>query len=156
LLQIASAKIKKDIAKRNNFIFMDKRRSDCPISCSLEVFGDKWSLLIIRDIMLRGKMSYSEFLESEEKIATNILVNRLGVLESENILVKEVSPKNRSRYIYSLTQKGVDLLPIVIEIMDWGAKYNANCPRKELGKKIKKDKAGIIKDLSRSLKSKVK
>jgi DNA-binding HxlR family transcriptional regulator len=135
---------------------MDKRRSDCPISCSLEVFGDKWSLLIIRDIMLRGKMSYSEFLESEEKIATNILVNRLGVLESENILVKEVSPKNRSRYIYSLTQKGVDLLPIVIEIMDWGAKYNANCPRKELGKKIKKDKTGVIKALSRSLKSKVK
>jgi len=135
---------------------MDKKRSDCPISCSLEIFGDKWSLLIIRDIMLRGKVSYSEFLASEEKIASNILVNRLNVLETENILLKEVSPLNKSKFVYSLTQKGVDLLPIVIEIMDWGAKYNANCPRKELGKKIKKDKASVIKELSQSLKVKVK
>jgi DNA-binding HxlR family transcriptional regulator len=135
---------------------MDKKRSDCPISCTLDVFGDKWSLLIIRDVMLRGKMSYSEFLESEEKIATNILINRLGVLESEKILVKEVSPKNKSKNIYSLTQKGADLLPIVIEIMDWGARYNANCPRKELGKKIKKDKSAVIKELSQSLKAKIR
>lgn len=106
--------------------------------------------------MLRGKVSYSEFLTSEEKIASNILVNRLNVLETENILLKEVSPLNKSKFVYSLTQKGVDLLPIVIEIMDWGAKYNANCPRKELGKKIKKDKAGVIKELSQSLIVKVK
>jgi len=136
--------------------FMDKKRSDCPISCSLDVFGDKWSLLIIRDIMLRGKASYSEFLTSEEKIATNILVNRLSVLEAENILLKEVSPVNKSKFVYSLTQKGIDLLPIVIEIMDWGAKYNVNCPRKELGKKIKEDKAGVIKELSQLLREKVK
>jgi len=135
---------------------MDKTRSDCPISCSLDIFGDKWSLLIIRDIMLRNKVSYSEFLHSEEKIASNILVNRLSVLEAEKILVKEVSPENKSKFVYSLTQKGADLLPIVIEIMDWGAKYNANCPRKELGKKIKKDKLSVIKDLSRSLKANVK
>lgn len=130
---------------------MEKTRSDCPISCSLDVFGDKWSLLIIRDIMLRGKLSYSEFLASEEKIATNILVNRLSVLEAEHILTKRVSPTNRSKFIYSLTQKGIDLLPIVIEIMDWGAKYNASCPRKELGKKIKKDKPGVIRELFEKL-----
>ena len=106
--------------------------------------------------MLRGKLSYSEFLASEEKIASNILVNRLSVLETENIVVREVSPANKSKFVYSLTQKGADLLPIVIEIMDWGAKYNANCPRKELGKKIKKDKAAVIKELSQSLKTKVK
>jgi DNA-binding HxlR family transcriptional regulator len=135
---------------------MEKKRSDCPISCSLEVFGDKWSLLILRDIMLRGKVSFSEFLASEEKIATNILVNRLGVLESEKILAKQVSSANKSKFIYSLTQKGADLLPIVIEIMDWGAKYNENCPRKELGKKIKKDKAAVIKELSQELKRQVK
>lgn len=135
---------------------MEKGRSDCPISCSLDVFGDKWSLLIIRDIMLRGKLSYSEFLLSEEKIATNILVNRLSVLEAENILSKRVSPTNKSKFIYSLTEKGIDLLPIVIEIMDWGAKYNANCPRKELGKKIKKDKAGVIKEYLEKLKKQVR
>ncbi|SEW51563.1 winged helix-turn-helix transcriptional regulator [Chitinophaga arvensicola] len=135
---------------------MEKMRSDCPISCSLDVFGDKWSLLIIRDIMLREKVSYSEFLQSEEKIATNILVNRLNVLEAEKILIKEVSEKNKSKFVYSLTQKGADLLPIIIEIMDWGAKYNENCPRKELGKKIKADKAGAIEELSKELKKKVR
>lgn len=131
---------------------MEKSRSDCPIGCALDVFGDKWSLLIIRDIMLRGKLSYSEFLTSEEKIATNILVNRLSVLEAEHILSKQVSPTNKSKFVYSLTEKGIDLLPIVIEIMDWGAKYNANCPRKELGKKIRKDKAGVIKEYFKKLK----
>ena len=135
---------------------MDKKRSDCPISCSLDIIGDKWSLLIIRDVMLRGKMSYSEFLNSEERIATNILVSRLSILEGEKILVKDVSPGNKSKYIYSLTQKGADLLPIIIELMDWGAKYNKNCPRKELGQKIKKDKAAVIRQLSERLRDKVK
>ncbi|MGO4294349.1 winged helix-turn-helix transcriptional regulator [Chitinophaga sp. RAB17] len=134
---------------------MEKVRSDCPISCSLDVFGDKWSLLIIRDIMLRGKLSYSEFLESEEKIATNILVSRLKALEAANILAKRVSPTNKSKFIYSLTPKGVDLLPIIIEMMDWGAKYNDNCPRRELGKKIKKDKAQVIKEYYEKLKNQV-
>jgi DNA-binding HxlR family transcriptional regulator len=135
---------------------MDKKRSDCPISCSLEVFGDKWSLLIIRDVMLRGKMSFSEFLNSEERIATNILVSRLTILEDQKILVKDVSTENKSKYIYSLTQKGADLLPIVIELMDWGAKYNKNCPRKELGQRIKKDKARVIRELSEDLKKRAK
>ncbi len=132
---------------------MKKNRSDCPISCSLDVFGDKWSLLIIRDIMLRGKMSYSEFLESEERIATNILVNRLKVLEEENILSKKVSPTNKSKFLYNLTPKGVDLLPIVIEIMDWGAKYNENCPRRELGKQIQKDKSKVVSEYLEKLRN---
>jgi len=135
---------------------MDKKRSDCPISCSLDVIGDKWSLLIIRDVMLRGKMSYSEFLNSEEGIATNILVSRLTFLEEEEILGREVAPANKSKYIYSLTQKGADLMPIIIELMDWGAKYNKNCPRKELGQKIKKDKAAVVRELSEALKNKVR
>jgi DNA-binding HxlR family transcriptional regulator len=135
---------------------MDKKRSDCPISCSLDIIGDKWSLLVIRDIMLRGKMSYSEFLDSEEGIATNILVSRLTILEKEKIVAKNVSPANKSKYIYTLTQKGADLLPIVIELMDWGARYNKDCPRKELGQKIKKDKAAVIRELGEVLKSKIR
>lgn len=135
---------------------MNNERSDCPISCSLDIFGDKWSLLIIRDIMLRGKVSYSEFLNSEEKIASNILVKRLSFLEAEGIVIKSVSPANKSKFVYTLTSKGVDLLPIIIEIMDWGAKHNANCPRKEIGKKIQKDKTGVIKELSKVLKAKLK
>jgi DNA-binding HxlR family transcriptional regulator len=135
---------------------MNKKRSDCPISCTLDIIGDKWSLLIIRDVMLRGKMSYSEFLNSEERIATNILVSRLSILEGENILVKSVSPENKSKFIYSLTQKGADLMPVIIELMDWGAKYNKNCPRKELGQKIRKDKAAVVRDLGEALKQKVR
>ncbi len=131
---------------------MNRKRSDCPISCSLDIFGDKWSLLILRDVMLRNKFSFGEFLESEEKIATNILADRLSLLEAENILSKQVSPENKSKFIYHLTKKGIDLLPIIIEIMDWGAKYNPDCPRKEVGKRIKKDKAGLIKEYSKKLK----
>jgi DNA-binding HxlR family transcriptional regulator len=106
--------------------------------------------------MLRSKVSYSEFLNSEERIATNILVNRLGILEEEGILVKDISPANKSKYIYSLTKKGADLMPVIIELMDWGAKYNKNCPRKELGQKIKKDKAGVIRELQVALQQKIK
>jgi DNA-binding HxlR family transcriptional regulator len=135
---------------------MNKNRSDCPISCTLDIIGDKWSLLIIRDVMLRGKMSYSEFLNSEERIATNILVSRLSILEGENILVKSVSPENKSKFIYSLTRKGADLMPVIIELMDWGAKYNKNCPRKELGQKIKKDKAAVVRELGEVLRQKVR
>ena len=135
---------------------MDKYRSDCPIACTLDVIGDKWSLLIIRDVMLRGKMSYSEFLNSEEGIATNILVARLAMLEKEGILVREVAPENKSKYIYRLTHKGADLMPIIIEVMDWGAKYNRNCPRKELGQRIRKDKAAVVRELAAVLKEKVK
>ena len=102
--------------------------------------------------MLRGKMSYGEFLESEEKIATNILSNRLNLLVNEKILIKQVSLSNKSKFIYSLTEKGIDLLPIVIEIMDWGAKYNENCPRKELGKRIQIEKAKVIEEYLENLK----
>jgi len=135
---------------------MSKKRSDCPISCSLDIFGDKWSLLILRDVMLRGKYSYSEFLKSEEKIATNILTSRLALLEEAQILSKEVAPENRSKFIYHLTQKGADLLPIIIELMDWGARYDVSCPRKELGKKIKKNKAAVIKEYTQRLKSQIR
>lgn len=131
---------------------MISARSNCPISCSLEIFGDKWSLLIVRDIMLRGKLSYSEFLESEEQISTNILADRLKRLESEEVVTRRVSDANKSKYLYSLTQKGIDLLPIIIEIMAWGAKYNENCPRNELGKKIKKNKTRVIEDYLEKLK----
>ena len=106
--------------------------------------------------MLRRKVSYSEFLASEEKIASNILVSRLNTLEGAKILNKEVSPLNKSKFVYSLTEKGIDLAPIIIELMDWGAKYNDNCPRKDLGRKIKKDKIGAIRELKQELKAKVK
>src|SRR6185503_17383777 len=97
---------------------------------------------IIRDLLMVGKFSFSEFIGSKEKIASNILTDRLSVLESSGIISKQVSPKNKSKYIYSLTQKGMDLLPVLIEIMRWGAKYNPDTPLppKRIIQRFKEDK----------------
>lgn len=103
-----------------------QRRSDCPISFGLETFGDLWSLLIIRDMVYFGKQTYGEFLESDEHIATNILADRLANLEEKGVLTKHPHPKDKRKEIYRLTEKGLDLIPIVFEIAMWGAKYDAD------------------------------
>jgi DNA-binding HxlR family transcriptional regulator len=97
-------------------------RSDCPINYPLEIIGDKWSLLIIRDIAIFGKTSYGEFLSSDEKIATNILSNRLAMLEMNGIISKERDSTNKTKFIYSLAQPGLDLLPLLIDMLVWSAK----------------------------------
>jgi DNA-binding HxlR family transcriptional regulator len=102
---------------------MENHRSRCPINLTLEVFGDKWSLIIIRDIMFEGKRYFRELLQSEEKIASNILADRLAMLEREEIISKVSDPGHKQKYIYSLTAKGIDLLPIMVEIGAWGFKY---------------------------------
>jgi len=102
-----------------------QRRSDCPINFSLETFGDLWSLLVIRDIVYFGKQSYGEFLESDEGIATNILATRLVQLEEKGILVKKQDPTDKRKDIYSLTNKGLDLIPILLELASWGARHDA-------------------------------
>jgi DNA-binding HxlR family transcriptional regulator len=99
-------------------------RSHCPINFVLETFGDKWTLLIVRDLMFKGKRSYREFLESGEGIATNILADRLKRLEDHGIVTKSADDGNRSRSIYSLTGKGADLLPVMLEITAWSAKHD--------------------------------
>ncbi len=101
-----------------------ERRSDCPISYVLDIFGDKWTFLVIRDLLLKGKKTYGEFANSDEKIATNILASRLVLLEEENIISKEKDPEKGSRFIYRLTKKGIDLLPVLIEMMKWSAVYD--------------------------------
>lgn len=94
-------------------------RSNCPISSALDIIGDKWSLLIIRDMMFSGKKTYSDFSSSSEKIATNILSNRLSMLEGLGIIDKGKKEGNKKTNIYSLTQKGKELLPIILEIAQW-------------------------------------
>ncbi len=101
-----------------------QRRSDCPINFALEVFGDPWSLLIIRDIVYFGKKTYGEFLASEEGIATNILASRLASLERQGILVKRPSATDKRREEYSLTEKGLDLIPILAEMANWSAEHD--------------------------------
>lgn len=122
-----------------------KKRSDCPISCSLDIWGDKWSLLIIRDLIKLKKCRYSDFLKSAEGIATNILATRLQTLEENKIIEKSDDTESKSKGYYKLTQMGIDLLPILIEIDLWAEKYFP-IPEdiKTLLIEVKKDKPGFI------------
>lgn len=101
-----------------------QRRSDCPINFALELFGDPWSLLIIRDIIYFGKRTYGEFLASEEGMATNILASRLAHLEQQGILEKRLSERDKRKEEYTLTEKGLDLIPILVEMADWSAQHD--------------------------------
>jgi DNA-binding HxlR family transcriptional regulator len=100
-----------------------KRRSGCPVSVALERFGDRWSLLIIRDLMVRGYKTYKEFAESGEGIATNILADRLKKLEAAGIITSEAEEADGRKLNYRLTEKGIDLAPVVLELLIWGARH---------------------------------
>lgn len=100
------------------------KRSSCPVSCALDILGDKWTLLVIRDIMFMHKQYFQDFLESPEKIASNILSDRLKKLEECNIVSRQRDPVNARRVIYTLTEKGHDLSPAILELLRWGAKHD--------------------------------
>lgn len=100
-----------------------KPRSGCPVSVSLEVFGDRWSLLIIRDLMVRGFRTFREFRDSGEGISTNILADRLRKLQSAGIIQAEAEETDRRRVNYRLTEKGIDLAPVILELLIWGARH---------------------------------
>lgn len=99
-------------------------RSHCPVNYGLEIFGDKWSLLIVRDIVFAGKKTYGEFLKSAEGFATNILASRLAFLEEQAILVKTPDPADGRKDFYSLTEKGLDLIPVLLSVVAWSAKHD--------------------------------
>jgi len=99
------------------------RRSRCPLNASLEMLGDRWSLLIVRDMMVRGFRTYKEFLGSHEKIATNILADRLRRLGAYGIIAAQPDPGDGRKSIYSLTQKGIDLAPVLTEMVLWAAAH---------------------------------
>jgi DNA-binding HxlR family transcriptional regulator len=99
------------------------RRSGCPISIALELFGDTWSLLIVRDLMFKGLGTYNELLGAGEGIASNILADRLSRLESAGILTRTQDPNDARRFVYRLTEKGIDLAPALVEIVLWSARY---------------------------------
>lgn len=125
-----------------------KHRTDCPVAFALDAVGDRWTMLIIRDIILRGSETYGEFLDAGESIATNILADRLRDMEASGVLTKTRDPENHRRNIYRLTAKGWDLAPIVIEMVLWGAKYDPDTiARKTIIARIKKDRKGFIADL---------
>lgn len=101
-----------------------QRRSNCPINFALQTFGDSWSLLIVRDIVYFGRKTYREFLEAGEGIATNILASRLAQMEQDGILTKQPDGTDKRKEVYSLTDKGLDLIPILLELAAWGARHD--------------------------------
>lgn len=131
-----------------------KKRSDCPVSSSLDIWGDKWSLLIIRDLMDAKECTYGDFLKSPEGIATNILASRLQNLEENRLIEKLEHPDSKAKVLYKLTRKGIDLVPVMVEISLWAEKYfSIPADRKAMLKEVKKDKAGFIKAAIKELNS---
>jgi|SRR5579859_6060590 len=134
-----------------------KRRSDCPINYALELFGDKWTFLVIRDLMFKGKHYYGEFMQSEEKIATNILADRLGLLEDSDIIIKSIDPSHASKFIYKLTEKGIDLIPLLVDIIVWSAKHDGKTAADfKFVKKALKDREKLIGEITKKLTTELK
>lgn len=127
-------------------------RSQCPISTALDIFGDKWSLLILRDLIFNNKSTYGEFLNTDEKIATNILADRLATLEVAGIISRHSHPESKVKVLYKLTAKGIDLIPVLVEIIVWSEKYHDVHPHAvQFVKMIKKDKEGLMQGLKENL-----
>jgi DNA-binding HxlR family transcriptional regulator len=99
------------------------RRSGCPISIALETLGDAWSLLIVRDLMFKDRQTYNEFLQAEEGIASNILADRLRKLQAAGIVEKRRDASDARRFVYRLSAKGIDLAPVVVELVIWSARH---------------------------------
>lgn len=131
-----------------------RRRSGCPLNASVEMLGDRWSLLIIRDMMLRGFKTYKEFLECYEGIATNILADRLRKLVAYGIITTEPDPSDGRKTIYRLTPKGIDLAPVLTEMVLWAAAHEET-GNQALVRLMRKDKeqflAGVRKRLEEAL-----
>jgi DNA-binding HxlR family transcriptional regulator len=123
-----------------------KRRSGCPLNASVEMLGDRWSLLILRDMMLRGFRSYKEFLESYEGIATNILTDRLRKLEAYGIITSTQDPSDGRKLIYGLTDKGIDLAPVLTEMVLWAGSHEKT-ENQALVRLMHKDKQKFLEEI---------
>jgi DNA-binding HxlR family transcriptional regulator len=110
---------------------MITNRSTCPISSSLDLLGDRWSLLILRDIIYFGKKTYGEFLSSEEGIARNILASRLARLQEDGLIAKIPFPADKRKDEYKLLEPGIATVPILLDLAEWGARYRENAQTPE-------------------------
>lgn len=126
-----------------------KRRSGCPVSMSLERFGDRWSLLIVRDLMVRGYRTFKQFQNSGERIATNILADRLRKLETSGIIATEVDKTDQRRVNYRLTEKGIDLAPVLLELLVWGARHEQTAAPCAMIQRMAKNREQILAEVRR-------
>lgn len=104
-------------------------RSTCAINLSIEIFGDRWSLLILRDMMFQNRRHFGELMLSDERIASNVLADRLKMLVAAGLLTRRDDPTHKLKAIYSLTEKGIALLPVIAQIGVWGRTYHPESPR---------------------------
>lgn len=130
-------------------------QSACPINYALEIFGDRWMLLIVRDIVYSGKRTHGEFLRSDEHIATNILADRLERLECQGIVTKMRDPRDKRREIFSLTEQGLALIPLLLDLQSWsnvfGPSFIGRSPALEAA--LKKDRNGVVAQIIDSVRS---
>jgi DNA-binding HxlR family transcriptional regulator len=132
-----------------------QRRSDCPVHFALEVFGDAWSLLIIRDLMFKNRRTYTEFLRAEEGIATNVLADRLVRLEEDGIIARDEKPGGGASY--RLTPKGIDLVPVMVEIIGWSAKHDPRtAAERGFVRRLRTDRRRLLSDLRAVLETRAK
>ena len=130
----------------------ENARSTCPLSTALDLFGDRWTLLVIRDLALRGKHSFSEILESAEGVATNVLAERLARLEAGGIVTKTRNPDDGRRYSYGLTEKGKDLIPVLVEIIVWSAAHHeGTAAAPGFVEAAKRDRPALVEELRAAL-----
>jgi DNA-binding HxlR family transcriptional regulator len=123
-------------------------RSHCPISYTLDIVGDRWTLLVLRDLVIAGKRNFRDFLASEEGIASNILTARLKVLEAHGMVTRRRDPGSGRQVLYEPTAKGLDLLPGLLEFARWGGKYDPQtaAPR-EMLRRIKQDREAVAREI---------
>ncbi len=126
------------------------RRSECPVVFALDLFGDRWTLLIVRDLILRGFTTYSDFLQAGEGISTNILADRLRRLEDQEIVTKHDDPEHGAKYRYRLTKKGLGLIPVLVEMIRWSAHHDPSTPlSKALKRRLDREPRKVIDEFLR-------
>lgn len=135
------------LSPRRGMKKQSERRSNCPINVVLEMVGDSWSLLVVRDLMFNGSTRFNEFLAAKEKIATNILANRLQQLECTGIVTKHRDPDDARRHIYRLTEKGVDLAPVLVEMILWASRHEQTAAPPAAVRTMRKDREAFIAQL---------
>jgi len=130
-------------------VSVPKRRSGCPVNVSLEMLGDRWSLLVIRDLMVRGHRTFKEFQQAGEGIATNILADRLQKLVAVDIISTEQSPEDRRSIHYRLTEKGIDLAPVLLDLLIWGARHEETSAPRAMINQLEANREDVLAETRR-------
>ena len=127
--------------------------NQCPIRFGLGVFGDRWSLLIIRDMMFRGSIRFQDFLDADEGISTNILSDRLSRLEAQQIISRQKDPADGRQVLYELTDKGKDLLPVLLAVIGWAEKHDPETHvSSEFAERLRTDIFGVRDEMLDAMK----